>query len=206
MTSAHPHDDAPLFAQYWLHSALNPTRAALLAQRIGQDAAQPHAPPRPRHAAAATPLPPTDSAPAACHARRASQRAFGSQPLTAQALSNLLLPLAAKPGGSTRHLPSGGGKYPILVYGALYAVARAPALHGQRVWYDPLAHGLTPLGPLPPWPELAAALGVDWPAWRWAPSTTRRCVLHSACRAAQRPHWPCWPTPWGRLRRQSRAD
>ena len=169
MTDPHDHDPAPLFSSFWLGGALNPTRAAQMAARIGQDATQAHTPPWPRHPNAALPLPAPASALAPLYARRASGRAFAGTGLTQAQLSALLLPLAARADG-TRHLPSGGGKYPLLAWGALYAIADNPAFDGQCVAYAPSAHALTPLGPVPPWPQMARALGVDWaspPASVW---------------------------------------
>ncbi|MDO5692507.1 MAG: SagB/ThcOx family dehydrogenase [Pseudomonadota bacterium] len=155
-------DPAPLFDRFWLNGTLNPTQAERMAERIGRDAARPASAPQPRHARAAMPLPPPRSALAPLYGRRASGRAFGPAPLTPAQLSTLLLPLAARPDG-TRHLPSGGAKYPLLAWGALYAVTGVAELAGQRVAYAPTTHALTPLGPVPPWPDMARALGVDWP-------------------------------------------
>lgn len=164
LTQQPPHDDAPLFQLFWDNSVLNPTRALQLAERIGHDAAQPYVPHRPLHTATAQPLPPADSAVAKVYAKRRSARAFGAGALDARVLSNLLRPFAARSAAadSTRLLPSGGGKYPLLVYAALYRVAKAPALDGRIAWYDPAAHGLVPTGAVPPWPVMAKALGVDW--------------------------------------------
>lgn len=159
------HDDAPLFQLFWDNSVLNPTRVLQLAERIGHDAAQPYVPHRPLHSAAAQPLPPANSTMAKVYAKRRSDRVFGDGALDPRALSNLLRPFAARSSApdSTRLLPSGGGKYPMLVYAALYRVAKAPALEGRIAWYDPASHGLVPTAAAPPWPVMAAALGVDWP-------------------------------------------
>ncbi|RZL64510.1 MAG: SagB/ThcOx family dehydrogenase [Variovorax sp.] len=159
------HDDAPLFQLFWDNSVLNPTRVLQLAERIGHDAAQAYVPHRPLHTAAAEPLPPADSAIANVHARRRSGRAFGTAALDARSLSNLLRPFAAHTSApaSTRLLPSGGGKYPVLVYAALYRVTKTPALDGRIAWYDPASHGLVPTALAPAWPVMAKALGVDWP-------------------------------------------
>ena len=74
---------------------------------------------------------------------------------------------------ATRYLQSGGAKYPVLTYGVLlkHCDAQGQALPPATVWYDPVTHGLTPLGAAPAWRDLARWLGVtDWataPAAVW---------------------------------------
>ncbi|MDC6705980.1 hypothetical protein OEZ83_26810, partial [Leclercia adecarboxylata] len=74
-------------------------------------------------------------------APRRSGRRFGDVQWGVKELGRVLAPLRARPGDSdTRRLPSGGAKYPIQAYAALYgiddAIASAPGIH----WYDPLEH------------------------------------------------------------------
>ncbi|MFT4243005.1 MAG: SagB/ThcOx family dehydrogenase [Acidovorax sp.] len=177
-------DEAPLFALFWANSDLNDARAWPLAERIGHDAATPYRPPRPVLPQAARHLPVPQGALCELYAQRRSVRRFGEQPLTPHDLSRLLMPLAQRQPGwpgavqdaqvpPTRYLASGGAKYPMQCYGiVLKAVdAQGQPLPPQRVWYDPIGHGLTPMGEAPAWPALAAMLGVgDWdsmPASVW---------------------------------------
>lgn len=161
-----PDGDAPLFRLFWENSTVNNARGALLRERIAVDSAQDYVPPRPLLGAAAQALPASRSPLAAVWDARVSQRIWGNAPLDTQALSNLLGPFAArtKETADTRGLPSGGAKYPVLVYAALRHVAQAPELNGRLAWYDPQAHGIVPLGNCPDWAELAPMLGVDWPS------------------------------------------
>lgn|SRR5574343_26212 len=150
-------DEAPLFSQFWLNSELNPTRAALLRQRIDHDkvAGGPTPPLRWREAAHA--LPPADAAVQADWAPRRSVRRFAPRPLAAQALSDLLWPLAQRADGH-RGLASGGGKYPV----DLHVIGLA--IDGQvpgTACYDPRRHGLVPTGPAPAWPDCQAVLGFE---------------------------------------------
>ncbi|WP_260986330.1 SagB/ThcOx family dehydrogenase [Bordetella genomosp. 13] len=158
-----PSRDAPLFHLFWRNSELNPARAAVLGQRIARDAAGPAGTPPPRHGQAAWPLPDAPPGQADTWARRASARAFGTRRATLPELGQLLHPLRARPGGQTRLLPSGGAKYPLQAYVALCRLDGPSELSGQIAWYDNERHGLAPVRACPPWPELARALGVDWP-------------------------------------------
>ena len=189
--------DTPLFARIWANSELNEARAWQLAERIGFDAAVPYRAPRPLYAQAAQPLPVPQSGWLPCYAARRSQRAFGDAPLSPAQLSAMLMPLAQRQTAwpapragleaglpepspltngyepATRYLPSGGAKYPVLTYGVLlkHCDAQGQALPPATVWYDPVIHGLTPLGAAPAWADLARWLGVtDWataPAAVW---------------------------------------
>lgn len=151
-------NDAPLFAQFWLNSCLNPARASLIRERIAEDAVRNPPPPRPRWIGAASPLPPVPESVSEPWAARRSHRRFSPAPLTSIQLSQLLWPLSARADGS-RQLPSGGAKYPLLAYALLLAVEdNTPKV----AWYDPLNHGLTQIGEAPSWATLAPILGVDW--------------------------------------------
>lgn len=154
--------DAPLFHLFWQNSELNPSRAAVLGQRIAADAERPGGTPAPLHGRGAWPLPDAPAVRTDVWARRASTRTFGPQPATLDELGRLLHPLRARPDGQTRLLPSGGAKYPLQAYVALCRLEGPPALSRQIAWYDNARHGLAPLRPCPPWPELARALAVDW--------------------------------------------
>ncbi len=195
--------DAPLFERFWANNTLNDARAWQLADRIGFDAAVPYRPPRPLYPQAAHRLPQPASALLPLYAARRSQRQFGDAPLTPALLSQLLLPLAQRqaawvgaaeqaaetPASSdekvgyspaTRYLQSGGGKYPILTYGILlkHTDANGQPLAPAAVWYDPVAHGLTPLGAAPAWPGLAQWLGVS--DWHTAPAAVWLLAAQSA--------------------------
>lgn len=158
-----PWADAPLFHLFWHNGELNPARADLMRERIAEDAARASTPPRPMHAAAGIALPdPLRQGDAL--ARRHSGRRFGDACWSAQELGQLLAPLRAKPGTTdTRRLPSGGGKYPIQAYVALYGVEAAITGDQRICWHDPLKHALVPVANCPPWPALSKLLAVDWP-------------------------------------------
>ncbi len=158
-----PWQDAPLFHLFWHNGELNPARAEVMRARIADDAARAGSPPRPLHAAGGIALPdpvhPDDAL-----AQRHSGRRFGDARWGAQELGRVLAPLRARPDASdTRRLPSGGAKYPIQAYAALYASDDAPTPAQGIHWYDPLAHALVPVAPCPAWPALSTLLGVDWP-------------------------------------------
>lgn len=158
-----PWQDAPLFHLFWHNGELNPARAEVMRARIAEDAARAWSPPRPLHAAAGIALP-DPVQPGDALAQRHSGRRFGAARWGAQELGRVLAPLRARTGSSdTRRLPSGGAKYPIQAYAALYgsdgATGADPGIH----WYDPLKHALVPVAPCPPWPALSTLLGVDWP-------------------------------------------
>lgn len=163
MTSSSPWQDAPAFHVFWHNGELNPARAGMMGARIAEDAARAWSPPRPLHAAAGIPLP-DPVQPGDALAQRRSGRRFGDACWGAQELGRVLAPLRARPDASgTRRLPSGGAKYPIQAYAALYGAAGATGTDPGICWYDPLAHALVPVGPCPAWPALSALLGVDWP-------------------------------------------
>jgi SagB-type dehydrogenase family enzyme len=158
-----PWQDAPLFHLFWHNGELNPARAEVMRARIAEDAARVWSPPRPLHAAAGVALP-DPVHPGDALAQRHSGRRFGDARWGVQELGRVLAPLRARPGDSdTRRLPSGGAKYPIQAYAALYgtddAIAAEPGIH----WYDPIGHALVPVAPCPAWPALSRLLGVDWP-------------------------------------------
>lgn len=161
-----PDGDAPLFRLFWENSTLNTARGAVLRERIAVDSAQAYVPPRPLLSAGAQALPVSSSPLSSVWQARVSQREWRDDALSAQILSNLLAPFAARSAdpASTRGLPSGGAKYPVLVYAALRRVVPAPELNSQLAWYDPIAHGMVPIGACPAWEELAPMLGVDWPS------------------------------------------
>ncbi len=163
-----PDDDpAPLFRLFWDNGSITPARELRLGEAIGIDAVQAGAPPRPRYNAGPWLLPPPASEVTALWRQRHSQRVFGPAGLTVQQVAELLAPLASHaPHGDAparRLLPSGGAKYPVLTYAAVLRMPHAPALEGRLAWYDPDAHALVPLDPLPDWTALATHLGVDWP-------------------------------------------
>lgn len=156
-----PDDASPLFNLFWTNSELNATRASLLRERIAADAAHPYEAPEPVYAGAARRLPGVRSSLSAAYARRRSEREFCADALSQDDLSHLLAPFALRPDG-TRPLPSGGGKYPLWIFAALMRVDGAPDLAGRICWYDPKAHGLSPLFHCPPWNELQDTLGTSW--------------------------------------------
>ncbi|MDB5846925.1 MAG: nitroreductase [Rhodoferax sp.] len=147
---------APLFAQFWRASEINPTRAEMLRESVESDATQDQQPVRPRFVHAAAPLPPASPVVSRPWAERRSVRQFSQRAVGLQQLSDLLWPLSARADGH-RPLASGGGKYPLLVHVlALRVGAESPFV----AWYDPQAHGLTRLpGPLV-WAQLAPVLGI----------------------------------------------
>ncbi len=123
-----PWRDAPLFHLFWHNGELNPARAEVMRTRIAEDAARPWSPPRPVHAAAGIALP-DPVLPGDALAQRHSGRRFGDARWGAQELGHVLAPLRARPGDSdTRRLPSGGAKYPIQAYAALYGADEAIAI------------------------------------------------------------------------------
>ncbi|MFP5317494.1 MAG: SagB/ThcOx family dehydrogenase, partial [Acidimicrobiia bacterium] len=89
--------------------------------------------------------------------RRRSQRAFGPGTLTARRLGGLLGPLAARPDGSRGH-PSAGGLYPVEVF--CLAGDVGGGLAGTVCCYNADNHSLTPVGPLPPWPQWSGSLNL----------------------------------------------
>lgn len=152
---------APCFTGFWRASELNPTRALLMHQRIEEDAAVAHEPPRVRFPTAAQSLPEPAATVIDAWAARRSVRAFAPRPLDLRDLSALLWPMARRQDGG-RGLASGGGKYPLQVHVIGWRLARngvdcVPGVH----WHDPLCHGLTTVAPAPEWARLQPILGVD---------------------------------------------
>lgn len=155
------HDAAPCFSQFWRASELNPTRALLMHQRIEEDAAQEHEPPRPRLAGVARPLPTPDASVMEAWRTRRSVRAFRPQPVDVTLLSRLLWPLARRP-DMGRGLASGGAKYPLQVHVIGWGLSEAgQACPARLTWYDPLRHGLSDVGPAPAWSVIKPVLGVN---------------------------------------------
>lgn len=181
MVELPPDESAPLFRLFWENGSLTPARSLRMAEAISVDAVQAAPAPRPTYGPAAVPLPAPDSPLTALWRERRSERRFGTAPLGAASLANLLSPLSSHPAPPDtpprRLLPSGGAKYPVLTYAALINVYAAPELDGQLTWYDPDRHALVPLGALPPWPELAQNLGVDWAT---PPALVLLFVVHAA--------------------------
>ena len=66
-------------------------------------------------------------------------------------------PLAARPDGSRGH-PSAGALYPVEVFCLCGDVGGG--LAATACCYNPDNHSLTPVGPLPPWPEWSGALNL----------------------------------------------
>lgn len=156
MSDHEPSLPAPLFAQFWLASEINPTRAAILRESVELDAAEDQAPVRLKFATAARPLPPASAAVAKPWSTRRSVRDFSERALGQQQLSDLLWPLSARVDGH-RPLASGGGKYPLLVHVlGLHIGAEPPFV----AWYDPQGHGLTRLPGAVEWSQLGPSLGV----------------------------------------------
>ena len=157
-----PWADAPLFHLFWKNGDLNPSRSRAMGQRIALDATRPGGTPAPTFTAGTTRLPDVPAEVTDAWQHRHSSRAFGTAPATLQDLSHILHPLRTRTEGTTRLLPSGGAKYPIHTYVALCRL-KGPAELAQHIaWYDNARHGLVPVCPCPPWPELARTLGVDW--------------------------------------------
>lgn len=159
--AARPDAAAPCFGGFWRASELNLTRALLMHQRIEEDAAIEHEPPRPVFAAAARALPPPDRSVAAAWASRRSVRSFSDRPLEMADLSALLWPMARRADGG-RGLASGGGKYPLQVHVMGWRLSEAgQVLSPSLRWHDPLVHGLTDIGAAPEWARVRPILGVD---------------------------------------------
>jgi SagB-type dehydrogenase family enzyme len=154
-------ENAPLFKLFWENSNLNDTRGRQMADRIGADSASSYTPSQPRFAATTHALPPPDDASATTWRQRHSGREFSTGAITVAELSSLCWPFAQRENG-TRHSASGGGKYPLLVYAALLNIKDTPALNGKLGWYNPQAHGFTPIADSPAWTTLAQALSVEW--------------------------------------------
>lgn len=156
-----PDVEVPCFKGFWRASELNPTRAMLMHQRIEEDAALEHEPARACFGPAAQALPEPDASVVGAWAPRRSVRAFSDRSIELADLSALLWPMARRQDGG-RGLASGGGKYPLQVHVIGWRLGREgtvlpPSLQG----YDPLSHGLTPIGPAPEWARLKPILGVD---------------------------------------------
>ena len=89
--------------------------------------------------------------------RRRSVRAFGPGTLSTRQLGSLLGAFAGRGDGS-RSYPSAGALYPLEVF--CLAGDVGGELAGTVGCYDPDDHSLTPVGPLPPWPEWAGAINL----------------------------------------------
>lgn len=158
---AGPDVGAPCFRAFWRASELNPTRALLMHQRIEEDAALEHEPLRACFSSAARRLPAPDASVVDAWAPRRSVRAFSDRTIELADLSALLWPMARRQDGG-RGLASGGGKYPLQVHVIGWRLAREGAVLAPSVQgYDPLSHGLTPIGQAPDWARLKPILGVD---------------------------------------------
>lgn len=159
--TAGPDAAAPSFMGFWRASELNPTRAWRMHQRIEEDAAIEHEAPRPVFAKAPQSLPQPDASVAEAWAARRSVRAFADRAVSLRDLSTLLWPMARRPDGG-RGLASGGGKYPLQAHVVSWQLSDADRpLPPTLCWYDPLAHGLTPIAAAPAWEVMKPIVGVD---------------------------------------------
>ena len=148
--------NAPLFELFWHNSKLNSHTSRQLERRIAVDAASLHPP-----AWRARPdfdIRLADPPAGHLHRRwpRESIRRFGTRPFSHADLSTLFEGFRSL-GDQHRVTASGGGKYPVDVFGLAFDVSGEA--EGTVLGYHPQAHALTRLGRAPAWAECADMLG-----------------------------------------------
>jgi SagB-type dehydrogenase family enzyme len=142
---------------FWAGSGLTPATAPAFGERLAAFAPGDEGFRLCTFPAGAVPLRRPDDRLSRLTDRRRSGRAFGPGALSLRQLGSLLGALAARPDGS-RAYPSAGALYPLEVF--CLAGEVEGGLAATVGCYNPRGHSLTPVGPLPPWPEWSGALNL----------------------------------------------
>ncbi|MEY4560873.1 MAG: hypothetical protein RLZZ618_150 [Pseudomonadota bacterium] len=147
---------APLFELFWHNSKLNPHTAQQLERRILVDAASYHPPAWRAQPDVDIQLDDADTDQLNRRWPRASQRAFAERSFGRHDLSQLFEGFRSH---ETHHrgLASGGGKYPVDLFGMAFQVDGED--EGRVLGYHPEAHAFTRLGMAPAWHDCADMLG-----------------------------------------------
>ena len=147
---------APLFELFWENGKLNDYTAQHLGTRVEKDARTASDPPWLEYHGIDVNLPmPTDHHAKLLSARK-SERVFSDRPVSVKQLGSLFAGFRAE-SATHRALASGGGKYPVEVFALAFNVEGIP--EPTAVYYHPLRHGLSLIGPCPPWETCRRTLG-----------------------------------------------
>jgi SagB-type dehydrogenase family enzyme len=150
-------DPAPLFRLFWENSSLNRARTPGFAASLEADARRVRWQSQLFYGGADRRLPTPKDKLFRIQSQRASDRRFSGRPLSSRQLGSLFAGFDARPDGR-RLLPSGGGKYPVETFALLFSVAGHDT--PTAVYYNADNHSLSPVGPCPPFNEIAMELGI----------------------------------------------
>lgn len=149
-------DELTPWRDFWLASELSPATGPAFGERINDAPPPSGLPGRFTYAAADHPLPRPSDALVGLQAARGSTRAFAPGRLRPDELGAVFSAFADG-AGRRRAWPSAGGLYPLEVFALLLAVDHP--LDGRAVHYEPDTHGLTDIGPGPPWGDVQESVG-----------------------------------------------